>query len=266
MNLSHLPEPPLVPQSFIGRREVLGFSYRTHSLMAIKSPDVPWSSTRKHQRKQERRPRSPSFCNRVHTSPWSRQMELSGDELGSPLVSPQGATIHWRTEGIQGKQSRGGKTTVGLKEGVTFLGARPSDPVFWMSSQEARSEGHREVTLHCQRKAPGAGQRSGPDNESAVAMTDVELPITHRLLISLSKPQAQEAPLRFVRGFVSRASERHADGGRLLRGDSAGHFSVGVRLRTKRKEDCEPPQMLTPIMARSNRPGTRELRESRHGG
>ncbi|CAL8295053.1 unnamed protein product, partial [Gadus morhua 'NCC'] len=41
---------------------------------------------------------------------------------------------------------------VKLKEGVTFLGARPSNPAQWMVSQDVRSEGHRVVTLRCRRK------------------------------------------------------------------------------------------------------------------
>uniref|UniRef100_A0A8C6UYV0 Si:dkeyp-14d3.1 n=1 Tax=Neogobius melanostomus TaxID=47308 RepID=A0A8C6UYV0_9GOBI len=38
---------------------------------------------------------------------------------------------------------------VKLKEGVTFLGARPSNPTQWMVSQDVRTEGHRVVTVHC---------------------------------------------------------------------------------------------------------------------
>ncbi|KAM6954715.1 LOW QUALITY PROTEIN: transmembrane protein 132C [Aplochiton taeniatus] len=49
---------------------------------------------------------------------------------------------------------------VKLKEGVTFLGARPSNPALWMVSQEVRSEGYRVVTLHCRRKETIYGQRS----------------------------------------------------------------------------------------------------------
>lgn len=41
---------------------------------------------------------------------------------------------------------------VKLKEGITFLGARPSNPTQWIVSQDVRSEGHRVVTLHCRRK------------------------------------------------------------------------------------------------------------------
>ncbi|XP_061672651.1 transmembrane protein 132C [Syngnathoides biaculeatus] len=41
---------------------------------------------------------------------------------------------------------------VKLREGVTFLGARPANPAQWMVSQDVRSEGHRVVTLRCQRK------------------------------------------------------------------------------------------------------------------
>lgn len=46
-----------------------------------------------------------------------------------------------------------------LKEGLTFLGARPSNPTQWMVSQDVRSEGHRVVTLHCRRKEAGYDQQ-----------------------------------------------------------------------------------------------------------
>ncbi|XP_014027319.2 transmembrane protein 132C isoform X2 [Salmo salar] len=49
---------------------------------------------------------------------------------------------------------------VKLKEGMVFLGARPSNPTLWMVSQDVRSEGHRVVTLHCRRKESSYGQRS----------------------------------------------------------------------------------------------------------
>ncbi|XP_019718415.1 transmembrane protein 132C [Hippocampus comes] len=41
---------------------------------------------------------------------------------------------------------------VKLREGVMFLGARPSNPTQWMVSQDVRSEGHRVVTIRCHRK------------------------------------------------------------------------------------------------------------------
>ncbi|XP_018589959.2 transmembrane protein 132C-like [Scleropages formosus] len=63
---------------------------------------------------------------------------------------------------------------VRLTEGVAFLGARPSDPVLWTASQEARNEGHREVTLHCQRKVPRAGQRQKSGLQK-VLQVDLEL-------------------------------------------------------------------------------------------
>ncbi|XP_034025650.1 transmembrane protein 132C [Thalassophryne amazonica] len=49
---------------------------------------------------------------------------------------------------------------VKLKEGITFLGARPSNPTQWIVSQDVRSEGHRVVTLHCRRKESSYDQRS----------------------------------------------------------------------------------------------------------
>uniref|UniRef100_A0A8C5F5M0 Transmembrane protein 132C n=1 Tax=Gadus morhua TaxID=8049 RepID=A0A8C5F5M0_GADMO len=54
---------------------------------------------------------------------------------------------------------------VKLKEGVTFLGARPSNPAQWMVSQDVRSEGHRVVTLRCRRK-----QESVYDQRSALPL------------------------------------------------------------------------------------------------
>ncbi|KAK1788394.1 hypothetical protein P4O66_016820, partial [Electrophorus voltai] len=48
---------------------------------------------------------------------------------------------------------------VKLKDGVTFLGTRASNPVHWTVSQDVRSEGHRVVTLHCRRKDASYGQR-----------------------------------------------------------------------------------------------------------
>lgn len=49
---------------------------------------------------------------------------------------------------------------VKLRDGVTFLGARPCNPMLWMISQDARVEGHRVVTLHCQKKESSYAQRS----------------------------------------------------------------------------------------------------------
>lgn len=40
-----------------------------------------------------------------------------------------------------------------------FLGARTSDPAVWTVTQDIRSEGHRVVTLHCQRKDNSFVQR-----------------------------------------------------------------------------------------------------------
>lgn len=49
---------------------------------------------------------------------------------------------------------------VKLKDGVTFLGARPCNPMLWMISQDVRVEGHRVVTLHCRKKESSYAQRS----------------------------------------------------------------------------------------------------------
>lgn len=53
---------------------------------------------------------------------------------------------------------------VKLKEGVTFLGARPSNPTQWIVSQDVRSEGHRVVTLHCRRKESAFDQQRSVKN------------------------------------------------------------------------------------------------------
>lgn len=53
---------------------------------------------------------------------------------------------------------------VKLKEGVTFLGARPSNPTQWIVSQDVRSEGHRVVTLHCRRKESSFDQQRSAEN------------------------------------------------------------------------------------------------------
>ncbi|KAL4660420.1 transmembrane protein 132C-like isoform X2, partial [Arapaima gigas] len=42
---------------------------------------------------------------------------------------------------------------VKLKDGLMFLGARASNPLLWTVSQDARSEGHRVVTLHSRQKS-----------------------------------------------------------------------------------------------------------------
>lgn len=49
---------------------------------------------------------------------------------------------------------------VKLKDDVTFLGAKATNPVQWTVSQDVRSEGHRVVTLHCRRKDISYSQRS----------------------------------------------------------------------------------------------------------
>ncbi|RXN32676.1 transmembrane protein 132C-like [Labeo rohita] len=55
---------------------------------------------------------------------------------------------------------------VKLKDGVAFLGARPSNPTLWMVSQDVRTEGHRIVTLHCRRKESSYGQRDSLFHDS----------------------------------------------------------------------------------------------------
>nr|XP_046206508.1 transmembrane protein 132C [Oncorhynchus gorbuscha] len=63
---------------------------------------------------------------------------------------------------------------VKLKEGMAFLGARPSNPTLWMVSQDVRSEGHRVVTLHCRRKESSYGQRS-EEGVQRVLQVDLEV-------------------------------------------------------------------------------------------
>lgn len=64
---------------------------------------------------------------------------------------------------------------VKLKEGVAFLGARPSNPTQWIVSQDVRSEGHRVVTLHCRRKESGYDQQRSAV-ECFTLKEDIKLP------------------------------------------------------------------------------------------
>ncbi|XP_051949974.1 transmembrane protein 132C [Xyrauchen texanus] len=63
---------------------------------------------------------------------------------------------------------------VKLKDGVAFLGARPSNPTLWMVSQDVRTEGHRVVTLHCRRKESSYGQSMEPGWQRVVQV-DLEV-------------------------------------------------------------------------------------------
>ncbi|XP_063753555.1 transmembrane protein 132C [Eleginops maclovinus] len=64
---------------------------------------------------------------------------------------------------------------VKLKEGVTFLGARPSNPTQWIVSQDVRSEGHRVVTLHCRRKESGYDQQRSEMGVQRVLQVDLKM-------------------------------------------------------------------------------------------
>uniref|UniRef100_UPI0037E96F1A transmembrane protein 132C n=1 Tax=Semicossyphus pulcher TaxID=241346 RepID=UPI0037E96F1A len=64
---------------------------------------------------------------------------------------------------------------VKLKEGVTFLGARPSNPTQWIVSQDVRSEGHRVVTLHCRRKESGYDQQRSDMGVQRVLQVDLKM-------------------------------------------------------------------------------------------
>ncbi|XP_037339489.2 transmembrane protein 132C [Pungitius pungitius] len=66
---------------------------------------------------------------------------------------------------------------VKLKEGLTFLGARPSNPTQWIVSQDVRSEGHRVVTLHCRRKESGYDQQSSDTGVQRVLQVDLKMEI-----------------------------------------------------------------------------------------
>ncbi|MCJ8735430.1 hypothetical protein PDJAM_G00246830 [Pangasius djambal] len=65
---------------------------------------------------------------------------------------------------------------VKLKDGVTFLGARPCNPMLWMISQDARVEGHRVVTLHCRKKESSYAQRVEPGWQRVVQV-DLEMDV-----------------------------------------------------------------------------------------
>ncbi|XP_044222416.1 transmembrane protein 132C [Thunnus albacares] len=64
---------------------------------------------------------------------------------------------------------------VKLKEGVTFLGARPSNPTQWIVSQDVRSEGHRVVTLHCRRKESSYDQQRSEMGVQRVLQVDLKM-------------------------------------------------------------------------------------------
>uniref|UniRef100_A0AAQ4NY85 Transmembrane protein 132C n=1 Tax=Gasterosteus aculeatus aculeatus TaxID=481459 RepID=A0AAQ4NY85_GASAC len=66
---------------------------------------------------------------------------------------------------------------VKLKEGLTFLGARPSNPTQWIVSQDVRSEGHRVVTLHCRRKESGYDQQRYDTGVQRVLQVDLKMEI-----------------------------------------------------------------------------------------
>ncbi|XP_061527352.1 transmembrane protein 132C [Phycodurus eques] len=64
---------------------------------------------------------------------------------------------------------------VKLREGVTFLGARPSNPAQWFVSQDVRSEGHRVVTLRCQRKESNFDQDGEDLGVQRVLQVDLKI-------------------------------------------------------------------------------------------
>ncbi|XP_035496927.2 transmembrane protein 132C [Scophthalmus maximus] len=64
---------------------------------------------------------------------------------------------------------------VKLREGVTFLGARPSNPTQWIVSQDVRSEGHRVVTLHCRRKESSYDQQRSEMGVQRVLQVDLKM-------------------------------------------------------------------------------------------
>ncbi|XP_061762868.1 transmembrane protein 132C isoform X1 [Nerophis ophidion] len=64
---------------------------------------------------------------------------------------------------------------VKLREGVTFLGALPSNPTQWIVSQDVRNEGHRVVTLRCQRKESGFDQQRDDMGVQRVLQVDLKM-------------------------------------------------------------------------------------------
>ncbi|TNM90212.1 hypothetical protein fugu_004446, partial [Takifugu bimaculatus] len=64
---------------------------------------------------------------------------------------------------------------VKLKEGITFLGARPSNPTQWIVSQDVRSEGHRVVTLHCRRKESSYDLQRSDTGYQRVLQVDLKM-------------------------------------------------------------------------------------------
>nr|XP_055023069.1 transmembrane protein 132C isoform X1 [Misgurnus anguillicaudatus] len=82
---------------------------------------------------------------------------------------------------------------VKLKDGVAFLGARPSNPTLWMVSQDVRTEGHRVVTLHCRRKESSYGMSVEPGWQRVVQV-DLEVDGVSSMVGSRSISWAVEYP------------------------------------------------------------------------
>ncbi|KAA0713792.1 Transmembrane protein 132D [Triplophysa tibetana] len=82
---------------------------------------------------------------------------------------------------------------VKLKDGVAFLGARPSNPTLWMVSQDVRTEGHRVVTLHCRRKESSYGLSVEPGWQRVVQV-DLEVDGVGSMVGSRSISWAVEYP------------------------------------------------------------------------
>ncbi|XP_077570919.1 transmembrane protein 132C [Stigmatopora nigra] len=88
---------------------------------------------------------------------------------------------------------------VKLREGVTFLGARPSNPTQWMLSQDVRSEGHRIVTLHCHKKESSYGQEREDMGAQRVLQVDLkiesfpELPASRWMTWQVEYPTSRSA-------------------------------------------------------------------------
>ncbi|XP_054630314.1 transmembrane protein 132C isoform X1 [Dunckerocampus dactyliophorus] len=105
---------------------------------------------------------------------------------------------------------------VKLREGVTFLGARPSNPTQWIVSQDVRSEGHRVVTLRCHRKESSFDQQRADMGVQRVLQVDMKMESFPELLGSRWMAWQVEYP-------ASRSATQEADTEiRLAQEDVAG--------------------------------------------
>ncbi|XP_064883070.1 transmembrane protein 132C-like [Oncorhynchus nerka] len=164
-------------------------------VLSLSSPPARAASWSQADRREASRGRGEQETPRrmQGTAGWGLPPSLSVQLIGFPLKMFVSFTVSLRDSApflvisslfIEGnakeskcgfcKQSVRRDRGVKLKEGMAFLGARPSNPTLWMVSQDVRSEGHRVVTLHCRRKESSYGQRS-EEGVQRVLQVDLEV-------------------------------------------------------------------------------------------